>query len=107
MPDHNLVAALFAKRHVATGSVSIIAPIITATVPPIVSVAIVITTLTVVPVSVTAVRSDAEVKLSKRDFGFGRDSIPSISGGCRESPDCRRDGGDKRQFSDSNLLLCC
>lgn len=34
-------------------------------------------------------RSGAEVQLNKRDFGFGGDSIPSVSGGCRESPTLR------------------
>jgi hypothetical protein len=31
----------------------------------------------------------AEVQLNKRDFGFGGDSIPSVSGGCGESPTLR------------------
>ena len=101
MPNHDLVAAPFADRHVTAGSASIVA--LTATIAPIV-IAIVITTLAVDSVSVTAVRSDAEVQLSKRDFGLGR--IPSISGVCRNSPHYARDGGDKWQFSYSNLLLC-
>jgi hypothetical protein len=97
MPDHDLVAAPFADRHVATTSFSIpISPIVVATISPIVIVATIVATITL-----TAVWSNAEVKLSKRDFGFGRD----ISGGCRENPHCARDGGDKRQFSHSNLLL--
>jgi hypothetical protein len=67
------------------------------TIAPIV-IAIVITTLAVHSVSVTAVRSDAEVQLSKRDFGFGRSSIPSISGVYGKSPHYARDGSDKRTF---------
>jgi len=106
MPDDDLVAASFPDRHVTTGSISIVAPIVTATIAPIVIVAIVIATLAVDSVSVTAVRSNAEVKLSERDFGFGRDRIPSISGGCRESPHCARDDRDKWQFSHSDFLLC-
>ncbi len=78
MPDHNLVAAPFVERYFTTGPASIVAPIVT---------------LPIVSVLVETVRSDAEVPLSKRDFGFGRDNIP---GGCRESPHCTRDGGDKR-----------
>jgi hypothetical protein len=105
MLDHDLVAAQFADRHVATGSTSIIAPIATVTIAPIV-IAIVITTLAVDPVSVTAVRSDAEIQLSKRPFGFGRDSILSASGVCRESPHCARDGRDKHKFSYSDFVLC-
>jgi hypothetical protein len=100
MPDNDLVAAPFADRHVATAFASI-----TVTIAPIV-IAIVVTTLAVRSVSVTAVRSHAEVQLSKGDFGFGRDSTPSISGVCRESPHCARDGGDKRKFSHSDFLLC-
>jgi hypothetical protein len=103
MPDHDLVATPFADLHITTGSTSIVAPIITVT-APIVIVAIVITTLAD-SVSLTAVKSDAGVQLSKRDFGFGRDSIPPISGACRDSPHCARDSGDKWQFSHSNLLL--
>jgi hypothetical protein len=57
-------------------------------------------------VSVTAVASDAEVQLSKRDFGLERDNIPSISGVYRQNPHCARDGGDKRTFSHSGFLLC-
>jgi hypothetical protein len=98
MPDHDLAAALFVDLHITTGSASIVAPIVTV-IAPIVIVAIV----AVDSVSVTAVRFNAEDQLSKRDFRFGRDSI---SGGCWESPHCTRDGGDKRQFSHSNLLLC-
>src|SRR6266566_6542823 len=79
MPDHDLVAVPFVERYFTTGSASIVAPIVTLPM-----------------VSVETVRSDAEVPLSKRDFGFGRDNIPS---GCWESPHCIRDGGDKRQFS--------
>jgi hypothetical protein len=79
MPDHDFVAAPFADRHVTTGPAPIVAPIVTVTIAPIV-IAIVITTVAVDAVSVTAVRSDAEVQLSKRDLGFGRDDIPSISG---------------------------
>ena len=79
MPDHNLVAAPFVERYFTTGPASIVTPIVT---------------LPIVSVLVETVRSDAEVPpLSKRDFGFGRDNIP---GGCRESPHCARDGGDKR-----------
>ena len=79
MPDHDLVAVPFVERYFTTGSASIVAPIVTLPM-----------------VSVETVRSAAEVPLSTRDFGFGRDNIPS---GCRESPHCIRDGGDKRQFS--------
>jgi hypothetical protein len=103
MPDYDLVAAPFADRHVTAGSASIGA--LTVTIAPIV-IAIVITTVAVGSVSVAAVRSDAEVQLSKRNFGFGRDRIPSISGVCRNSPHCARDGGDKRKFSHSDFLLC-
>jgi hypothetical protein len=92
MPDNYLVAAPFADRHVATASASI-----TVTIAPIV-IAIIIATLAVASVSVTAIRSNAEVQLSKRNSGFGRDSIPSISGVCRESPHYARDGSDKRKF---------
>jgi len=64
MPDHDLAAALFADFHVATGAASIVAPIV------------VVAIVAVDAVSLTAVRSDAEVQqLGKRDFGFGRDSI--------------------------------
>jgi hypothetical protein len=104
MPDHDLVAAPFADRHVTTGSVSIVAPIITVTIAPIV-IATIVTALAVDSVSVTAVRSDAEVQLSKRHFGFGRDSIAFDSGVGRESPHCARDGGDKRKFRHSEFLL--
>jgi hypothetical protein len=62
MPDNDLVAAPFADRHVATAFASI-----TVTIAPIV-IAIVITTLAVRSVSVTAVRSHAEVQLSKGDL---------------------------------------
>jgi hypothetical protein len=64
MPDYDLDAAPFADCHVATGSASI-----TVTIAPIV-IAIVITTVAVDSVSVTAVGSHAEVQLSKPDFGF-------------------------------------
>jgi hypothetical protein len=96
MPDHDLVAAPFADRHVATGSVSIVAPIVAVTIAPIV-IAIVITAFAIDSVSVTAVRSDAEVQLSKRHFGFGRDS--SVSGVGRQSPHYARDGGDSGNFT--------
>jgi hypothetical protein len=79
MPDHDLVAAPFADRHVTTGSASIVAPIVTVT------------------IAVTAVRSDTEVQLCKRNVGLGRDSIPSISsyaGNCRHRA---RAGGNKRK----------
>jgi hypothetical protein len=99
MPDHNLVAAPFADGHVTTGSVSVVAPIVTVTIAPIVIVATVVTTLAVDSVSFTAVRSDTELELSERDVGFRRDCTTSISGECRESPHCARDGGDKWQFS--------
>jgi hypothetical protein len=100
MPDNDLVAAPFADRHVATAFASI-----TVTIAPIV-IAIVITTLAVGSVSVTAIRPNAEVQLSKRNSGFGGDSIPSISSVCRKSPHYARDGGDKRKFSHSEFLLC-
>jgi hypothetical protein len=103
MPDHDLLAAPLADRHVTTGSVSIVAPIVTVTIAPIV-IAIIITAVAVDPVSVTAVRSDAEVQLSKCHFGFGRDS--TVSGVGRESPRCARDGGDKRKLPHSDFLLC-
>jgi hypothetical protein len=101
MPDYDLIAAPFADCHVTAGSTSIVAM----TIAPIV-IATIITTVAVDSVSVTAVRSDAEVQLSKRNFGFGRDSIPSISGVCRESPYYARDGGDERKFSHLDFLLC-
>jgi hypothetical protein len=101
MPDYDLVAAPFADRHVTAGATSMVA----VTIAPIV-IAIVITTLAVDSVSVTAVRSDAEVQLSKRNFGFRRDSILSASGVCRESPHCAGERGDKRKFSHSDFLLC-
>jgi hypothetical protein len=78
MPDYDLVAAPFADRHVPARPASIVA----VTTAPLV-IATVTTRVAVVSVSVTAVRSDAEVQLSKRNFGFRRDSIPSISGVCR------------------------
>jgi hypothetical protein len=101
MPDYDLVATPLADRHVPARPASIVA----VTIAPIV-IATVITTVAVGSVSVTAVRSDAEVQLSKPNFGFGRDSVSSISGVCRESPRYARDGGDKRQFSHSDVLLC-
>jgi hypothetical protein len=101
MLDYDLIAPPFTDRHVTAGPASIVA----VTIAPIV-IAIVITTLAVDSVSVTAVRSNAKVQLSKRDFGFGRDSIHPISGVCRERPHCARDGGDKRNFSHSDFLLC-
>jgi hypothetical protein len=95
MPDYDLIAAPFPDRHVTAAFASIVAPTT-------IVIAIVITTLAVDSVSVTTVRSDAEVQLSKGNFGFG--NIPS--GVRRQSPHYARDGGDKRQFSHSNLLLC-
>jgi hypothetical protein len=68
VPDHDLATALFMDLHVATGSAPIVAPIVTV-IAPIVIVAVV----AVDSVSVTAVRSDAEVQPSKRDFGLGRE----------------------------------
>jgi hypothetical protein len=100
MPDDDLVAVPFADRHVATAFASI-----AVTIAPIV-IAIVITTVAVGSVSVTAIRSNAEVQLSKRNSGFGRHRIPSISGVRRKSPHYARDGSDKGQFSHSNFLLC-
>jgi len=100
MLDHDLAAPLFADRHVTTGSVSIVAPIVAMTIAPIVR-PIIIATFTITP----AVGSDAEVQLSNRDLGLGRD-IHSIPGGCRQNPRRARDGGDKRKFSHSHFLLC-
>jgi hypothetical protein len=92
MPDHDLFAALLANFHVSTGSASIVAPIVI----------LAIVAVDSVSVPIPAVRSSAE--LSKRDFGFGRDSIPSIWSRRRESPYRARDSGDERQFRHSNLL---
>jgi hypothetical protein len=91
MPDHNFVAAPFADGHIAAASVS-------ASIAPIVVVAIIIATFAfpVDSVSVAAVGSDADVQLSKRDFRFGRDGITFVSGGCRKSPQCARDASDKQ-----------
>src|SRR5215813_11267374 len=100
MLDYDLAAPLFADRHVTTGSVSIVAPIVAMTIAPIVR-PIIIATFTITP----AVGSDAEVQLSNRDLGLGRD-IHSIPGGCRQNPRRARDGGDKRKFSHSHFLLC-
>jgi hypothetical protein len=58
MPDHDLVAAPFVERYFTTGPASIVSPIVT---------------LPIVSVLVETVWSDAEA----RDFGFGRDGIPS------------------------------
>src|SRR6266849_2253362 len=98
MPDHDLAAALFVDLHITTGSASIVAPIVTV-IAPIVIVAIVAAD----SVSVTADRFNAQDQLSKRDVRSGQGSV---SGGCWESPNCTREGGDTRQFSHSNLLLC-
>jgi hypothetical protein len=105
MPDYDLVAAPFADRHVTAGSASIVA--VAVTIARIV-IATVITTIAVnsISIAIAAVRSDAEVQLSKRNFGFGRDRTPSISGVCRKSPHYARDGGDKWKFSHSDFLLC-
>jgi hypothetical protein len=99
--DHNLVAAPFADGHIATVVSASISPIIVVTISPIV-VPIVIATFTLTP----AIGTGTEVKLSERDRRFGRDGITSVFRECWESPHCARDGGDKRQFSHSNLLLC-
>jgi len=90
MSDDHFVPAPFADRHVAAAFASK-----TATVSPVVAVEI--TTLAIDPVSVTAVRSDAEIQLGKRNFGFEGD--PSTSGRCRKNPHCASDGGNKGQFS--------
>jgi hypothetical protein len=58
--DHNLAAAPFADGHIAT------APVSASIVVPIKRTAF----ITVDPVSVAAVRSDADVQLGKRDFWF-------------------------------------
>src|SRR5215467_13605326 len=100
MLDHDLAAPLFADRHVTTGSVSIVAPIVAMTIAPIVR-PVIISTFTVTP----AVGSDAQVQLSNRDRGLGRD-IHFIPGGCRQNPRRARDGGNKRKFSHSHFLLC-
>src|SRR5215475_1628932 len=99
--DHDLVAAPFADRHLTT-VVSSISPVIVVTISPIVVVAIIIATFTV---GALAVGSDTDIQLSERDRRFGRDSITSVFGRCRKSPHYARDGGDKRQFCHSNLLL--
>jgi hypothetical protein len=81
MPDHHLTSALFVDFHVATGSASIVAPIV------------IVAIAAVDSVSFTAVRSDAEVqRLGKRDFRFEGDSI---AGRCGKSPHCTGDGGDE------------
>jgi hypothetical protein len=87
MPDHDVVAAPLADGHIAA--------VVSASISPIL-ITIIIATFTVMP---AAVRSDADIQLSKRDFGFRRDGIPSISGGCRKNPHCACNGGNKRQFS--------
>src|SRR5262249_51790001 len=102
-PDHDLVAAPFADSHIATAVSASISPIIVVTISPIIVVAIIVTTFTVD--SLAAVGADAEFELSERDDRRGRDCITSLSGGCGKNPECARDGGDKRQFSHSNLLL--
>ena len=94
MLDHDFTPAPFADRHITTGSTSAVAPIVI--------VPIEIAMFAADSVAVTAVRSNADIQLSKRDFGFGGDGIPSISGGCRESPHCARDGDDKWHFSHSD-----
>src|SRR5467141_2454963 len=101
-PDDDLIAAPFADGHIATMVSASISPIIVVTISPIVIVPIIIATFTLTP----AVGSDTEVQLSERDRRLGRDRITSTFGKCWESPHCASDGGDKRQFSHSNLLLC-
>jgi hypothetical protein len=100
VPDDDLVAAPFADGHIAAVVSAPISPLIAVAISPIVN-TIIIATFTLA----AAVRSDADIQLSKRDFGL-RTNNPSISSGCRESPHCGCNGGDKRQFSHSNLLLC-
>src|SRR5262245_39468922 len=74
-PDHDLVAAPFADRHIATTSFSVsISPIAVATISPIVIVTTIVAT-------VTAVRSDTELELSERDVRLERASFTSVSGG--------------------------
>src|SRR5215469_12714234 len=100
-PDHDLVAASLADGHVATAAS--ISPVLAVAISPVVVIPIIIATFTVGPL---AVGSDTEVQLSERDRRFRGDSITSVFGGCRNTPHYARDGGDKRQFSHSNLLLC-
>jgi hypothetical protein len=78
MPDHDVVAAPFADGHIATVVSASISPIIVAPVSPIV-VPIKIATFALTP----AVGPYTDVELSERDRRFGRDSITSVSGGCR------------------------
>src|SRR5262249_2307708 len=102
-PNHDLVAAPFANSHIATEVSASISPIIVVTISPIVIVPIIIiATFTLTP----TLGSDTDVHLSERDRRLGRDRITPIFGECWESPHCARDGGDKQQFSHSNLLPC-
>jgi hypothetical protein len=100
--DHDVVAASFADDYLATAVSASISPVIVVTISPIVIVPIIIAAFTLTP----AVRSDTEIQLSEHDRRLGRDSTSSVFGGCGDSPHCGRDGGDKRQFSHANLLLC-
>jgi hypothetical protein len=102
MPDYDLFPAVFADCNIATSSASIVAPIVTQTVAPIVIVA----TFALAVSVVAAAGSDTEVQLSECDGRFGSNTRTSILGGCWKNPHCARDGSDKRQFSHSNFLLC-
>jgi hypothetical protein len=87
MPDHDIaVGATFANGHVATTARSIsVSPVVVATITPVITI--------IAAVTIAAVWPDAEVELGEGQFGLG--SIPSISGGCRESKHYARDGDDE------------